>query len=165
MTSQNFATQIRALALIVAGAFLLVGGLVSLVLRVIKEFDAGKTRHTVIFGAEYIDTSSDQDRFNSFFDTSAADVAAGVPGASTDRAYFSAARPIDLINPRHRKNYDSLHVVAVQNWTPDTGTQHQELLPTRLLAQIFLRVQKQSRVTTRLKKKFRQTKFLCAHFA
>ncbi len=62
----------------------------------IGELEAGNVRHTVIFGAEYIDTSSDQNRFNSFFDTSAADVAAGVPGARTDQANFSANRPIDL---------------------------------------------------------------------
>ncbi|MEM1201841.1 MAG: TonB-dependent siderophore receptor [Acidobacteriota bacterium] len=58
----------------------------------ISEVDAGNVRHTLIFGTEYIDTSSDQDRFNSFFDTSAAD------GTSTDRAKFFAGRPIDLIN-------------------------------------------------------------------
>ncbi len=64
----------------------------------IGEFGAGAVRHTVIVGAEYIDTSSDQNRFNSYFDTSAADVAAGVPGARTDQANFSAARPIILTN-------------------------------------------------------------------
>ncbi|MEM9556078.1 MAG: TonB-dependent siderophore receptor [Acidobacteriota bacterium] len=58
----------------------------------IKELEVGDVRHTLIFGTEYIDTSSDQDRFNSFFDTSAAD------GTSTDRARFLATRPIDLIN-------------------------------------------------------------------
>ncbi|MEM8930722.1 MAG: TonB-dependent siderophore receptor, partial [Acidobacteriota bacterium] len=58
----------------------------------IKEFDSGDTRHTLIIGTEYIDTSSDQFRFNSFFDTSAAD------GTSTDRARFFANREIDLIN-------------------------------------------------------------------
>ena len=58
----------------------------------IKEFDTGKARHTFIFGAEFIDTSSDQDRFNSFFDTSAAD------GTSTDRARFLATRSLDLAN-------------------------------------------------------------------
>ncbi|MEM9290764.1 MAG: TonB-dependent siderophore receptor [Acidobacteriota bacterium] len=58
----------------------------------IKEFNSGGTNHTVIFGVEYIDTSSDQDRFNSFFDTSVAD------GTSTDRARFLATRPINLRN-------------------------------------------------------------------
>ncbi|MDA8020955.1 MAG: TonB-dependent siderophore receptor [Thermoanaerobaculia bacterium] len=64
----------------------------------IGEFGAGRVRHTVIFGTEYIDTSSDQNRFNSYFDTSAADVAAGVSGAKTDRAKFLAKRGIDLTN-------------------------------------------------------------------
>ena len=64
----------------------------------IGELEAGGVRHTVIVGAEFIDTSSDQNRFNSFFDTSAADVAAGVPGARTDRASFLATRAIDLTN-------------------------------------------------------------------
>ncbi|MEM7481412.1 MAG: TonB-dependent siderophore receptor [Acidobacteriota bacterium] len=54
----------------------------------IGEFDTGGLRHTVIVGTEYIDTSSDQNRFNSFFDTSAAD------GTRTDRAEFFATRDI-----------------------------------------------------------------------
>ncbi|MEM7582638.1 MAG: TonB-dependent siderophore receptor [Acidobacteriota bacterium] len=58
----------------------------------IKELESGSVRHTLIFGTEYIDTSSDQNRFNSFFDTSAAD------GTSTDRARFLATRPINLTN-------------------------------------------------------------------
>ena len=64
----------------------------------IGELDTGAVRHTLIVGTEYIDTSSDQNRFNSFFDTSADDVAAGVPGARTDRASFFANREIDLRN-------------------------------------------------------------------
>ena len=64
----------------------------------IKEIDSGSVRHTLIFGTEYIDTSSDQNRFNSYFDTSAADVADGVPGARTDQASFSADGPINLTN-------------------------------------------------------------------
>lgn len=64
----------------------------------IGQFDAGSTRHTVLAGVEYIDTSSDQFRYNAFFDTSAADVAAGVPGARTDQANFLATRPISLRN-------------------------------------------------------------------
>lgn len=62
------------------------------------EFQAGEVAHTLIVGAEFIDTSSDQYRWNSYFDTSAADVAAGVPGARTDQANFSADRPVMLSN-------------------------------------------------------------------
>ncbi|MEM8962366.1 MAG: TonB-dependent siderophore receptor, partial [Acidobacteriota bacterium] len=57
----------------------------------IGELETGSVRHTLLFGAEYIDTSSDQNRFNSFFDTSAAD------GTSTDRARFLAEDEINLI--------------------------------------------------------------------
>lgn len=64
----------------------------------IGEFGSGSINHTFMVGAEYIDTSSDQDRYNSYFDTSAADVAAGVAGARTDQANFLATRPIDLRN-------------------------------------------------------------------
>ena len=42
--------------------FLLSGNLVG-------EFETGSLGHTVVVGGEYIDTSSDQDRFNSVFDT------------------------------------------------------------------------------------------------
>ncbi|MEM6796212.1 MAG: TonB-dependent siderophore receptor, partial [Acidobacteriota bacterium] len=66
----------------------------------IGEFESGDTEHTLIFGLEYIDTSSDQFRFNSFFDTSAEDVANGVAGARTDRADFLATRRINLRNGR-----------------------------------------------------------------
>ena len=34
--------------------------------NLIGEFTTGGTWHTVLFGGEYIDTSSDQDRFNAF---------------------------------------------------------------------------------------------------
>lgn len=62
----------------------------------ISELELGSTRHTLIVGTEYIDTSSDQFRLNSYFDTSADDVAAGVAGARTDQANFFANSVIDL---------------------------------------------------------------------
>lgn len=46
--------------------FLLSGSLVG-------EFDVANTYHTIVVGGEYIDTSSDQDRFNSVFDTNGDD--------------------------------------------------------------------------------------------
>ncbi|MEM6456300.1 MAG: TonB-dependent siderophore receptor [Acidobacteriota bacterium] len=58
----------------------------------ISGFETGSVQHTLIFGAEYIDTSSDQFRFNTFFDTSVAD------GTATDRADFLATRPLNLRN-------------------------------------------------------------------
>lgn len=53
--------------------------------NLVSEFETGGIGHTVIFGAEYIDTSSDQFRLNTFFDTSA-----------DDRETFFATRPINL---------------------------------------------------------------------
>lgn len=51
----------------------------------IGEFETGSIEHTLLFGAEYIGTSSDQDRFNSFFSTS-----------QDDLETFLAVRPIAL---------------------------------------------------------------------
>ena len=53
--------------------------------NLIGEFETGSIGHTLIFGAEYINTSSDQFRLNSFFNTS-----------QDDRETFLAVRPIDL---------------------------------------------------------------------
>ena len=65
--------------------------------NLIGGFETGTIGHTIVFGGEYIGTSSNQNRFNTFFDTSAADVAAAVAGARTDRADFLAVRPINLL--------------------------------------------------------------------
>ncbi|WP_370235347.1 MULTISPECIES: TonB-dependent receptor [Henriciella] len=53
--------------------------------NLVGEFTTGAFGHTVIFGAEYIDTSSDQDRYNSFWSTSLDDTEA-----------FSIMRPLNL---------------------------------------------------------------------
>lgn len=53
--------------------------------NLVSEFETGNIGHTVIVGAEYIDTSSDQFRFNSVFDTTI-----------DDREFFNATRPISL---------------------------------------------------------------------
>jgi catecholate siderophore receptor len=57
--------------------------------NLVGQFDIGKTVHTVLFGFEVTDTSSDQDRFNSFFNAS-----------SSQREEFSvtANQPIALSN-------------------------------------------------------------------
>jgi len=70
--------------------------------NLIGEFDSGSVGHTVLIGGEFISTSSDQNRFNTRFDTSVTDVANGVSDpffgdASTDRAIFDADRPIQLL--------------------------------------------------------------------
>lgn len=64
--------------------------------NLVGEFDTGNIGHTLIFGGEYINTSSDQNRFNSRFSTSVDDVAMMVDGARTDRADFLATRPLSL---------------------------------------------------------------------
>ena len=53
--------------------------------NLIGEFLTDSVSHTVIFGAEYIDTSSDQDRYNAFWDTT-----------SDDNEIFAATRPLNL---------------------------------------------------------------------
>lgn len=64
--------------------------------NLVGEFDTGSVGHTLIFGGEYISTSSDQNRFNSRFSTSVDDVTMMVAGARTDRADFLATIPIAL---------------------------------------------------------------------
>jgi len=53
--------------------------------NLVGEFETGSVDHTLIVGAEYINTSSDQNRFNSFFDTT-----------QDDREFFFADRPLAL---------------------------------------------------------------------
>ena len=52
--------------------------------NVITEFQTGNATHTLLVGVELIDTASDQDRFNTYFDTSESDketfsISAGLP--------------------------------------------------------------------------------------
>lgn len=53
----------------------------------IGDFDTGRFHHTVVTGGEYINTSSDQFRFNSFFDTT-----------MDDNETFVITRPLNLSN-------------------------------------------------------------------
>ena len=53
--------------------------------NVIGDFQTGSIGHTVIFGAEYVKTNSDQDRYNPTFSTTL-----------TDRETFNATRPLDF---------------------------------------------------------------------
>ncbi len=54
--------------------------------NLVSEFETGNIGHTFIFGVEYIDTSSDQFRFNPVFSTDL--------NSKSDREDFSVARPI-----------------------------------------------------------------------
>ena len=53
--------------------------------NLIAQFETGSIKHTLITGAEYIDTTSDQDRYNAFWDTT-----------SDDNEVFSISRPLSL---------------------------------------------------------------------
>ncbi len=53
--------------------------------NLIGEFATGFINHTLVAGAEYIDTSSDQNRFNAFWDTT-----------SDDNEIFTISRPLNL---------------------------------------------------------------------
>ena len=53
--------------------------------NLVGEFETGSLAHTLVGGVEYINTSSDQFRFNSFFDTT-----------MDDTESFAVMRPLDL---------------------------------------------------------------------
>ena len=55
--------------------------------NLIGELATGRIGHTIMIGGEYIDTSSDQDRFNAFWDTTA-----------DDNEVFTIARPLNFRN-------------------------------------------------------------------
>lgn len=54
--------------------------------NLIGDFNTGSLGHTIVAGVEYIDTSSDQDRFNSYWDTTL-----------DDTEMFSITAPLSLI--------------------------------------------------------------------
>ncbi|MBB3047661.1 catecholate siderophore receptor [Litorivivens lipolytica] len=73
--------------------------------NLIGEFATGDIGHTVIFGVEYIDTSSDQDRWNAFWDTT-----------SDDNEVFSIQRPLNL---RNGVGVNANGVVTTNNFNVD----------------------------------------------
>jgi len=73
--------------------------------NLIREFATGRVNHTIIAGAEYIDTSSDQDRYNSFWDTS-----------SDDNESFTITRPLIL---RGGVGVNSSGVATTNSFTTD----------------------------------------------
>ncbi len=52
---------------------------------VVGQFQTGSIGHTMLLGAEYIDTDSDQDRYNAFWDTT-----------QDDNEFFTISRPLNL---------------------------------------------------------------------
>ncbi|AUX70670.1 TonB-dependent siderophore receptor [Porphyrobacter sp. HT-58-2] len=58
--------------------------------NLIGEFDTGEIGHTLILGAEFIDTSNNNDRLNAVFDTAVSD------GRRADVEFFNATRPLAM---------------------------------------------------------------------
>ena len=73
--------------------------------NLIGEFETGGIGHTVIFGAEYVDTSSDQDRWNANWSTT-----------GTDKENFTVQRPINL---RNGVGVNANGVTTVNDFTAD----------------------------------------------
>ena len=73
--------------------------------NVIGEFLTQDIHHTVITGAEFIDTSSDQDRFNAFWDTT-----------FDDNEIFAIQRPLDL---RGGVGVNSSGLTTINHFTTD----------------------------------------------
>ena len=73
--------------------------------NLIGQFETGNVGHTIVAGAEYIDTSSDQDRFNSFWNTT-----------SDDNEVFTVARPLSL---RGGVGVNSAGVTTTNSFTTD----------------------------------------------
>lgn len=73
--------------------------------NLVGEFATGSVNHTVLFGAEYINTSSRQDRFNSFWDTT-----------MDDNEVFTVQRPLNL---RGGVGVNSSGVTTTNSFTTD----------------------------------------------
>ena len=73
--------------------------------NLIGEFGTGFMNHTIVAGAEYIDTSSDQNRFNAFWDTT-----------SDDNEIFTVTRPLNL---RGDVGVNSSGVTTTNSFTAD----------------------------------------------
>lgn len=73
--------------------------------NLIGQFFTGNVEHTVITGAEFINTSSDQDRFNAFWDTTL-----------DDNEIFTIERPLNLRNGR---GINAFGMPTVNDFTAD----------------------------------------------
>lgn len=76
--------------------------------NMIGEFTTGSFEHTVLFGGEYIDTSSDQDRFNAFWTPDG--------NADSDTEIFSIMRPLNI---RGGVGVNSTGTTVTNNFTTD----------------------------------------------
>ncbi len=73
--------------------------------NLVGEFATGFINHTLVAGAEYIDTSSDQNRFNAFWDTT-----------SDDNEIFTITRPLNL---RGDNGVNTSGVTTTNDFTAD----------------------------------------------
>ena len=73
--------------------------------NLIGEFGTGSFGHTLVAGAEYIGTSSDQDRYNAFWDTT-----------SDDNEILAIIRPLNL---RGNKGVNSSGLTTTNSFTAD----------------------------------------------
>ncbi len=73
--------------------------------NLVGEFETGSLSHTLIFGGEYINTSSDQDRFNAFWDTT-----------MDDNEVFAIERPLNL---RGGSGVNAAGVATTNDFTAD----------------------------------------------
>ena len=73
--------------------------------NLVGEISTGAVNHTIITGGEYINTSSDQDRYNAFWDTT-----------SDDNEIFAIARPLAL---RGGVGVNASSVTTTNNFTTD----------------------------------------------
>ena len=73
--------------------------------NLVGQFATGSIEHTVVTGIEYIDTSSDQDRFNAFWDTT-----------EDDNEIFNIERPLNL---RNGVGVNAFGEVTTNNYTVD----------------------------------------------
>ncbi len=73
--------------------------------NLIGDFTSGGIEHTVLFGGEYIATSSDQDRFNAFWNTTL-----------DDNEIFTIARPLNVSGGR---GVNATGAMAMNSFTTD----------------------------------------------
>ncbi len=79
--------------------------------NVVSEFFTGNVGHTLVFGGEFIDTSSDQFRFNAVFDTT-----------NDDNEFFSVSRPLSFSNGTGINSAGDPTTVSFTDLNDDTQT-------------------------------------------
>lgn len=81
--------------------------------NLIGEFETGRIKHTIVTGAEYRDTSNNNDRFNPEFPF-------GADGAGDDREDFIITRPLNLSAGQGVDSDGNAFIVAFTDLNDDT---------------------------------------------